>query len=432
MFHQIGAQLALKRGPDAAQRQLDLDRLSGFGLHGKAVTAVDLRQIQRDDRLALGHAEIVAGAEGLDQLAIGTAFGSRAERDAGRIVRLDGDPDPARADVQIAAPLDPELRAARILGRQGSADILTDLAILAVKAQADRAAFGQVQHLALGQIVEIDRGLAGIGWRLGPALPAQPVRNGLGLRPRRALWRKGGKALPELPGAAEQKRHGECGQPDQPQPIGIAPAHPGIGGDGPRLCRTFRHLRLMRPPERAIAAQHGFIGKRRQRTPRQHRIDAAQRRIAGRATEPERAPDKCSQQNQPAQDQRIGPRGNRQGTDRPEAERGKRQQRQRGEGPEGTRQRFPPQPGASQRQGAGKTPVLLVLGHGPALLSRHPAARNACRQGIRADQNQSGKASREIISSSVGRGRIMAKRSPSTSTSGISGRELYSEDITAP
>ena len=47
-------------------------------------------------------------------------------------------------------------------------------------------------------------------------------------------------------------------------------------------------------------------------------------------------------------------------------------------------------------------------------------------------KNEGGRASREIISSSVGRARIIAKRSPSTRTSGISGRELYSDDITAP
>ena len=52
--------------------------------------------------------------------------------------------------------------------------------------------------------------------------------------------------------------------------------------------------------------------------------------------------------------------------------------------------------------------------------------------GVRWNHSQSGRVSRAMISSTEGRARITAKLSPFTSTSGASGRVLYSLAITAP
>ena len=62
----------------------------------------------------------------------------------------------------------------------------------------------------------------------------------------------------------------------------------------------------------------------------------------------------------------------------------------------------------------------------------HRASDPRGRRGLIGQASQSGIRSRDSISSYVGRERTTSKRDPETSTSGISGRLLYSEDITAP
>lgn len=75
---------------------------------------------------------------------------------------------------------------------------------------------------------------------------------------------------------------------------------------------------------------------------------------------------------------------------------------------------------------------LRPTGYGALGTAAHAGILRPRLSGARWTHSQSGRVSRAMISSTEGRARITAKLSPFTSTSGASGRVLYSLAITAP
>ena len=201
MLGQVVDQRFRDPGPLARERhrQVEGDRLKRLGVGGKAVAAVDLRQIKADRHPACDHAVIVGRGKALLEAAIRLAAHFAGNEDRRQVIWQGGDLPfaPAGAfDGQGAGPGDRQIIHAGHAIRGGSGggshlalnrrsdrrgrvgDGLCDgqPAFGAIDTDLQARAGGQLQS-GVGDVVQIQRRLAGIGRGLRPAFPAWPARH---------------------------------------------------------------------------------------------------------------------------------------------------------------------------------------------------------------------------------------------------------------
>ena len=157
--------------------QIKDHRIARFRVGAKAKAAVHTGQVKRDADPARGHAVIITCGELHRELAVAFAFRTVCRGDRGGHVRRCGDPPcpPAfAAHGHLAAALKREImqrvRCGGHLGPSRHGFRQGQVAHLAVKAELQARSDGQIKA-PFGNVVQVQRRLAGIGGRLRPAFP---------------------------------------------------------------------------------------------------------------------------------------------------------------------------------------------------------------------------------------------------------------------
>ena len=218
-------------------RQVQNQRRLRLGVDGQAIAALDGGQIKGNFGMPSGHAIVIGGGKGQAHPPVLLARDLALGHDGRALVRRrhDGPGAPALAvDHDGAGFRQGEfLRRVRSRGHIGAGAARHGFregqrADLSVKADLHAAADGHFDGVG-GDVVQVQRGLAGIGRRLQPTLPGGTGGQRLGL-PRRKAGHRGG-----APERAEQQARHQYGQRDEAQPERVLPRQPQVGDDG--LCR---------------------------------------------------------------------------------------------------------------------------------------------------------------------------------------------------
>ena len=275
----------------------------------------------------------------------------------------------------------------------------------AIEPERHDRALGQHQCLALGQRVRDRSSAAGYRPEARPSPPSLARKAGPRSRPE-------APPSPQSPGCpapsarpAEDQRHHQRDHPGQPQRIGIARRQIRAPGHRPRRLGRGPHLRQMRLPQRALAADRRPVRQRGQRPagqgPVQPQHDLLGPRPAGNASRPQPAATTTASSHSPAS-QPSTPAG----TAAASPSQSGRQSRPPAASP-AARRPAPPAPTASPaaRAAQGLLHSLMwknILG-GPGAEAPGPAVVSGARL-----TSHAGMLSRASISSKVGRARMTA------------------------
>ena len=262
-------------------RQVEHDGFDRIGSRRQPVAAVDGGQVEADGHLTGGDAVIVPGRKRLFETTVGLAGDLALGDDGGDGVGQDGDLPflPARAvNGDLAGAGDDEIlrrvRGGRHFGAARDGFRQDQRAGFAVQPQLDAAAGGQGQGVG-GDVVQIQRRLAGVGGRLRPAFPAWP---GLGQADAAGGERADRRHPPER---AEHQRYHQHGQRHIAQRERVAGGEAQVRLDGAGFGGAGGHAFAVRGPQchrRGVGGAGGLlVAQRRDGLAGQGRVEPGHR-----------------------------------------------------------------------------------------------------------------------------------------------------------